>query len=68
MTHVVDPTFAFLGQWSSPQRENRIIELKVMREESEEVDQSAHQYYAVLYGKDVQLSNSLKIDGTPFPS
>lgn len=37
--NIIDPAFAFFRQLSRSERENRIIELKVMREVSEEIDQ-----------------------------
>lgn len=42
MTYIVDPSLAFLRQWASPEREDRVVELEIMRKEAEEIDESAH--------------------------
>jgi hypothetical protein len=38
-THIVDPAFTLLCNRPRPQRKHRVVELEIMREESEEVNQ-----------------------------
>jgi hypothetical protein len=42
-TYVINPSFAFFRQWAGSQREDRVVELEIMREESEEIDEPVRQ-------------------------
>jgi hypothetical protein len=42
-THIIDPAFTFFRQWTSSEREDRVVELEIMREEPEEINQTSRQ-------------------------
>lgn len=64
--YIVDPSFAFFRERSSSEREDRVVELEVVREETEEIDEPGKSAMFDCAKKGgLQFSDSLEIDRAP---